>query len=194
MARVTLILAAIALPLVAAALPVARSAPSILTVDPPAAPAVDDRPVSVFAELDGTWKGIFVGYDEAGRELYRIRVQQTYETIDATTQTVTVRDEMADGTVITGRGRNVARRGRDGAIELQCVVEKSNGDRVSHAGRVVKGPDGDEQLMWYTKTAERVETFRESVRHVGAETVYEINGMGRYGNTLILMHGRYRKQ
>ena len=41
-------------------------------------------PVSVFADLEGTWSGAFVGYDETGKELYRIRVRQTYTTVDET--------------------------------------------------------------------------------------------------------------
>src|SRR5947208_2928500 len=33
-------------------------------------------PVHVFAQLEGTWQGSFVGYDEHGKELYRERVHK----------------------------------------------------------------------------------------------------------------------
>ncbi len=161
---------------------------------PGAAEPPPREPVAVFADLDGTWSGVFVGHDERGRELYRIRVTQTYRTVSATTQTVEIRDEMPDGTVITGRGRNIAERGDDGTLRLRCIVEKSNGERVEHDGRVVRGADGDEQLIWHSAAAGRVEVFREVVRTESASRLYEINGMGRYGDQLILMHGRYRRQ
>ncbi len=151
-------------------------------------------PVEVFADLEGTWSGAFVGYDETGNELYRIAVTQHYETINDTTQSVIIQDTMPDGTVITGRGENTAHRRADGSLDLRCIVTKSNGDRVAHQGRIVIGPDGDQQIVWYSSGPDRVETFREAVRREGSELVYEINGMGRYGKTLILMHGRYTKQ
>ncbi|MHC4898966.1 MAG: hypothetical protein ACYTGW_17880, partial [Planctomycetota bacterium] len=69
-----------------------------------------ERPVDVFRELDGHWAGTFVGYDATGKELYRIRVEQWYRTLDTYTQEVRVKDTMADGKVITGTGRNTARR------------------------------------------------------------------------------------
>ncbi|MHC5024117.1 MAG: hypothetical protein ACYTGG_09425 [Planctomycetota bacterium] len=153
-----------------------------------------ETPVGVFADLDGTWSGVFIGYDERGRELYRIRVTQTYATVDATTQTVRIRDEMPDGTIITGRGRNTAERLPDGRLRLQCVVEKSNGDRVEHDGRVVRGPGGEEQIIWHSADGDRIETFRESVRQEADGPVYEINGMGRYDGSMILMHGRYHRR
>jgi hypothetical protein len=150
-------------------------------------------PVAVFSALDGTWKGTFVGYNEAGTCLYRIRVTQTYRTVSDTEQEVIVRDEMPDGTVITGEGENVARVGDDGRLWLECHVRKSNGEKVKHIGRVVQGPDGDEQIIWFSKEEGRTETFREVVREENGETVYSIDGMGDYGGTLMLMHGRYRK-
>lgn len=155
--------------------------------------AGSSRPVDVFAELDGTWTGTFVGYDTEGRELYRISVRQTYETVSATTQSVRIEDRMSDGTVITAAGRNIAERAPGGGLTLRCVVDKSNGDHVEHDGRVGRGVDGAPQIIWYSNRAGRIETFRESVRHEGDDVVYEINGMGRYGTTLVLMHGRYTK-
>ncbi|MHC5114530.1 MAG: hypothetical protein ACYTGP_08905 [Planctomycetota bacterium] len=149
------------------------------------------RPVDVFAELDGRWAGTFVGYDATGRELYRIKVEQVYETVDANTQRVRITDTMPDGTVIRGEGENVATRAADGSLTLECLVRKSNGERVRHAGRLVKGPDGHRQLVWWSKEDGREETFREHVRREGERTVYEINGMGRYGGTSMLMTGRY---
>ena len=148
-------------------------------------------PVAVFAELDGTWSGEFVGYDARGRELYRIRVRQTYRTVDEHTQEVQIADEMPDGTTIRGKGTNVARRRPDGSLELTCRVEKSNGDVVEHAGRLVRGAEGDEQLVWYSETKGRTETFRERVRHEGERDVYSIDGMGIYDGTPILMSGVY---
>ncbi len=165
-----------------------------LGLGPVASNLRDDPPVAVFAELDGVWAGTFVGYDDAGVELYRITVRQEYETVDDTTQRVTIADTMPAGTVIRGEGENIARRLPDGSLQLTCIVRKSNGERVEHNGRVVQGPEGDEQLVWYSKASDRVETFRESVRHEGERTIYEINGMGRYNGTLMLMTGRYVKQ
>ena len=155
--------------------------------------AGSDRPVDVFAELEGTWTGVFAGYDTEGRELYRIKVRQTYEIVSDTTQSVHVEDTMPDGTVIRGDGQNIARRGSDGALTLRCIVKKSNGDSVDHEGRLGESVDGRPQIIWYTDRPGRIETFRESVRREGSRTVYEINGLGRYGKTLVLMHGRYVK-
>ncbi|MHC4992792.1 MAG: hypothetical protein ACYTGC_17610 [Planctomycetota bacterium] len=150
-----------------------------------------DPPVAVFAELDGTWEGTFVGFDSAGRELYRIRVRQIYRTVSDTVQRVRIEDRMNDGTVVTGEGENIATRRADGTLELRCIVRKSTGERVEHQGRLVSGPDGDRQIVWHSEAPGRTETFRETVRPEGARHVYEINGLGRYGETLMLMTGRY---
>ncbi len=152
------------------------------------------RPVDVFANLDGTWKGVYAGYDETGKELYRIRVEQRYHIVDDNTQKVTIRDTMSDGKVITGEGENLAIPRDDGSVELRCVVRKSNGETAEHNGRLVKGPDGDKQIIWYSKKPGKVEMFRETVRSEGGRTVYSINGTGRYGEMLILMNGRYYKE
>lgn len=156
-------------------------------------PAPDGTPVAVYADLDGTWEGTFVGYDTEGQELYRIAVRQTYRTIDEETQTVEIEDTLADGTVVTGKGHNLARRARDGSLELRCIVEKSTGDRVDHSGRLGTGPGGETQLVWYSDSPGRLEVFREVVRKDGDGWVYTIDGVGRYGESLILMAGRYRK-
>lgn len=153
-----------------------------------------NAPVEVFADLEGTWSGTFVGFDETGNELYRIAVRQRYQTLNDTMQKVIIYDKMPDGTVISSSGINTARRREDGSLDLRCSIDKSNGQRVAHQGRVVIGPDGDQQIVWYSSGPDRVETFREVVRREGSQLVYEINGMGRYGKTLILMHGRYTKQ
>lgn len=161
-----------------------------LSQTPP--PATPPKPVDVFAALDGRWKGQFVGYDVTGKELYRIDVEQTYETVDAQTQVVRIRDTDASGKTVTGQGKNIARRRSDGSLELLCIVEKSNGETVRHEGRVIKGADGSKQLVWYSQTKDRSETFREAVGPTGdGGTAYTIDGMGRYGETLILMRGRY---
>ena len=153
-----------------------------------------DAPVKVFAALDGRWGGEFVGYDPAGKELYRIRVQQTYETIDAHTQKVRILDtNLATGETITGEGENTAHRAKDGSLTLRCVVRKSNGERVEHQGRLVRGAEGDLQLVWYSVAPDRSETFREVVSANEEPSLYTIDGMGRYGSTLVLMHGRYRR-
>lgn len=167
-----------------------------LAVGPVAEAAEDDPdadPVAVYAELDGEWAGEFVGWDTSGRELYRIDVRQSYETVDATTQRVSIRDRAADGTVTLGKGRNVARRLEDGSLELRCIVEKSNGERVEHAGRLVAGPSGETELVWHSRSAESEEIFRERVLEENGEEIYAIDGLGRYGETLILMAGRYRR-
>ena len=155
--------------------------------------APEATPVSVFADLDGVWEGTFVGYDIQGQELYRIAVRQTYRTVGDETQTVEIADTLQDGTVITGRGKNIARRQQDGSLDLLCVVAKSNGDRVEHQGRIARGPDGEPQLVWYSDGPERSEMFREAVRREGEGWVYTIDGVGRYGESLIVMAGRYRK-
>ena len=150
-------------------------------------------PVAVFAELDGTWEGSFVGYDEAGRELYRIDVTQTYRTVSDTRQTVEIRDVAPNGTVTTGRGENTAVRGEDGSLTLRCRVEKSDGSTVEHAGRLVEGPDGSKQLIWHSREPGRTEVFRERVVEEGGHDLYLIDGWGRYGDSTILMAGRYRR-
>ena len=179
---------AAALPALTRAGPVRPAGPAVPTEIGPA------RPVQVFAELDGTWKGTFVGYDQTGKELYRIDVTQIYKTVSNTTQAVIIRDRMQDGTIIKGEGENVARRTPDGEFVLTCEVRKSNGEQVHHRGRRIVGPAGRTSIIWSSSGPDRVETFRESVHREGKETIYEINGMGRYGETLILMHGRYVKQ
>lgn len=156
-------------------------------------PSAGEAPAAVFAPLDGRWQGSFVGFDTAGRELYRIQVTQTYTTVDEHTQRVEVEDVMPDGTVITGRGTNIARRRPDGSLELTCAVVKSNGERVEHVGQVVRGPGGEEELLWLTDRPDRQEVFRERVVQEEGGTWYLIDGTGRYGETLILMAGRYRR-
>lgn len=158
-----------------------------------AAPRDPPPPVAVFADLDGTWEGEFVGWNREGRELYRIHVRQTYRTVDDHTQRVEIEDRMPDGSVITGHGENTARRTDDGELELRCRVEKSNGERVEHRGRLVEGPDGREELVWHSGGDGRWEMFRERVRRVGAAEVYEIDGVGRYGDQVVVMAGRYRR-
>jgi len=148
------------------------------------------RPVDVFADLDGVWAGTFVGYDATGKELYRIEVRQEYRTIDDQTQEVVVRDTMPDGVIIEGKGRNVARRLADGSLQLECVVSKSNGERVKHHGRVITGPTGKPEIVWYSVAGDRTETFREWVRE---SDTYCIEGMGQYGKTRMLMAGEYRR-
>lgn len=155
--------------------------------------AAGGRPVDVYSALDGRWKGQFVGFDAQGKELYRIDVEQTYRTVDDHTQIVRIKDTDASGRTITGEGRNIARRRPDGSLELLCIVEKSNGDKVRHEGRLVRGADGSTQLIWFSVASGRTETFREDVRTVPGGEVYTIDGMGLYGGTPILMHGRYRR-
>lgn len=153
----------------------------------------DAPPVAVFADLDGTWEGTLAGYDTEGRELYRIRVRQHYRTVDDERQAVRIEDTAEDGTVVTGEGWNVARRADDGSLELRCIVEKSNGDRVEHHGRVGQSPDGLPQIVWYSELPGRLETFREVVRQDRDGWTYTIDGVGRYGDALVVMAGRYRK-
>ncbi|MEL7305268.1 MAG: hypothetical protein AAGJ56_05485 [Myxococcota bacterium] len=155
--------------------------------------APSDPPVAVFAELDGRWQGEFVGYSAQGKELYRISVEQRYRTIDSTTQLVEIVDRDAEGRVTTGEGRNVATRRADGALELSCRVEKSNGETVEHRGALVTAADGSQQLMWFSTTPSRREVFREHVHGTGSRAVYEIHGTGIYDGTLIVMHGAYRR-
>jgi hypothetical protein len=97
----------------------------------------EPSPVQVFARLDGTWTGNFVGYDARGKELYRIRVRQVYRILNRTTQKVEIEDLMSDGSKVTGIGENVASRGPDGSLLLRCTMVKSNGDRVEHEGRII---------------------------------------------------------
>lgn len=156
-------------------------------------PPEGEPPVAVYAELDGTWEGTFAGYDAEGRELYRISVRQQYRTVDGERQEVRIEDRLEDGTVITGHGFNTARRLADGSLELRCVVEKSNGDRVEHQGRLGRTPDGLPQLVWFSEAGDRIEVFREVVRQTAEGPVYTIDGVGRYGGSLIVMAGRYRK-
>lgn len=173
--------------------------------------AEPEPPVKVFSKLDGRWRGTFVGYDPSGKELYRIRVEQTYRTLDDHRQSVEIRDtDVATQKTITGKGENIAHRRPDGTLELRCVVTKSNGEHVEHRGRRIRGALGDEQLIWFSQSdhrrakgapsegkpksgGDRSETFREAVRKEGDTWVYTIDGMGRYGGTLILMHGRYER-
>src|SRR5947208_4767425 len=128
------------------------------------------RSVYVFAQLEGTWQGSFVGYDEQCKELYRLRVRQVYRAINTTTQKVEIEDIMPDGTKITSAGENTAVRRPDGSWWLRCKLLKSNGERVEHEGRIVKGPEGDEQIVWYTNKPDRIEVFREAGRRRGRET------------------------
>ncbi|MDA8016706.1 MAG: hypothetical protein MPN21_04585 [Thermoanaerobaculia bacterium] len=155
--------------------------------------AEEGAPVDVFGELDGTWEGTFVGYDLEGIEQYRIQVRQVYRTVDDETQVVQIEDRMADGAVVRGEGANVARRLPDGSLELLCRVEKSNGDRVEHRGRLVSGPDGRKEIVWYSRESKRREMFREWVHHDAEGPVYAIEGVGQYGETTVVMSGRYRK-
>jgi hypothetical protein len=154
----------------------------------------DSSPIQALAQLNGIWSGIFVGYDLLGKELYRIRVKQVYRSINQTPQKVEIEDMMPDGTTIIGVGENTASRRADGSLVLRCSIVKSNGDQVDHEGKLIIGPDGDEQILWITDKPNRKEIFREFVRKEGNQTVYSIHGMGQYGTTLILMSGSYHKQ
>lgn len=150
-------------------------------------------PVVIFEELEGTWDGDFVGYDESGIELYRIKVKQTYKTVDDNHQKVTIEDRMPDGAIVRGEGNNIAYRNASGGFDISCDVKKTNGDRVQHRGRLIKGPSGSKEFIWYSSSEDKTETFREEVIREGESTYYVINGMGRYGDRLILMAGRYKK-
>lgn len=150
-------------------------------------------PVKVFADLDGSWTGTFVGYDATGRELYRIQVEHHYQTIDANVQRVRTRDQFADGQVITGEGENRAIRAANGELSLQCTVSKSNGEKVQHLGRLIAGPKGRQQLVWHSQHKDSIETFREWVTGTGADAIYHIQGMGKYGDSMILMAGEYHR-
>lgn len=146
--------------------------------------ALAEEPVAVFAALEGDWVGTFVGWDAQGNELYRIAVKQSYRRLDATTQEVVLEDTDAKGKTTRGKGRNVATRRADGTLELRCVVEKDDGDRVEHQGRLIRGPEGDEQFVWSMQREGRSETFRERCTGTGKDARYEIDGMGRYTDTL----------
>lgn len=150
-------------------------------------------PVSVFSDLDGTWEGNFIGYDLKGNILYKIKVRQIYKTVNRTTQSVEIEDTLSNGEVIRGKGRNIADIKSDGSLELKCIVEKSNGDRVDHVGRLTEGPGGEKKLIWYSMDDNKQEMFVEGVEKSGEETFYTISGMGIYGNTAVLMEGRYKK-
>lgn len=156
-------------------------------------PQPSSSPVAAFAKFDGSWAGTFVGYDLTGKELYRIQVEQHYRTIDANTQEVRIRDSMANGKVITGRGENRAIRTANGELQLRCLVTKSTGETVEHLGRLIEGPDGSEQLVWYSQGEDRDESFREWVSGEGEDAVYHIHGIGRYGESMILMAGEYHR-
>lgn len=164
----------------------------VLSLTASAEPA-HEAPVAVFAALDGVWEGTFAGYDTEGRELYRLRARHVYRTVDGERQAAELEDVLADGTVITGQGFNVARREADGSLTLRCVIDKSNGERVEHLGTVGRAPDGAPQLVWHSRAPERLEVFREVVRPEGDGWVYTIDGYGRYGETEVVMAGRYRK-
>jgi len=72
--------------------------------------AEEHRPLQAFARLNGTWVGSFVGYDNRGEELYRIRVKQMYQILNRTTQRVEIEDLMSDGTKVTGISSQIQRR------------------------------------------------------------------------------------
>lgn len=154
----------------------------------------ETNPVEIFAELNGTWKGAFVGYDQTGNELYRIKVKQTYQTVNDTTQTVHIEDSYPNGEIVTGEGQNIIAKEPDGTLSLKCIVRKSNGEHVQHHGRVMSGPMGKKQLIWYSEDHDRSEVFREAIEEHADGIYYTINGTGIYGNTLVLMAGSYRKQ
>ena len=156
-------------------------------------PPGQSRPVDVFAALDGTWQGDFVGYDATGREIYRIKARHSYRIVDDERQEAKIADTMPDGTVITGQGYNIAKRQPDGSLSLLCVIEKSDGDRVEHRGIVSRAPDGVLQIVWSTDEPGRLEVFRELVRTVDGRSVYTIDGFGRYGDSVTVMAGRYVK-
>lgn len=150
-------------------------------------------PVSVFADLDGSWEGEFAGYGEDGRERYRLRVRQTYTTINDHTQRVDMAETAADGKTVTGTGMNIATRDPSGGLVLRCLVTKSDGDSVEHSGHLGLSPGGTTQIVWSTRGRRRTEIFREKVTRDGDGFRYDINGTGRYGDTVTLMAGLYRK-
>lgn len=150
--------------------------------------------VDVFSELNGTWKGTFIGYDLTGKELYRIDVIQTYKTIDEVTQSVQITDIYPSGEIVTGEGKNIAIKTLDGSLNLECEVKKSNGEYVKHKGRVVFDPNGKKHLIWYSNNQKRREMFYETVEDHIDGTYYTIKGIGIHKNNDIFMVGSYRKQ
>lgn len=164
-----------------------------LTFQPSLAKESGKKPVSVFSELDGKWQGSFIGYSTKGNIIYKIEVTQIYKTISDTTQHVYIEDKAEDGKITKGIGKNIAAFNEDGSLKLKCIVEKSNGERVEHEGILSKGPDGKKNIIWFSEKPERIETFREWVEDRSDGKHYLIQGMGQYGDTLILMSGSYKK-
>lgn len=148
-------------------------------------------PVSVFADLDGSWEGEFIGYGDDGRERYRMRVRQTYTTINDHTQRVEMTETAADGKTVTGTGMNIATRDPSGALVLRCLVTKSNGDSVVHSGQLGMSQGGTTQIVWSARGRGRTEIFRETLTRDGDRIRYDIDGAGHYGDTVMLMAGQY---
>ncbi|MEM8782972.1 MAG: hypothetical protein AAGE65_08980 [Planctomycetota bacterium] len=131
----------------------------------------------------GRWAGEFVVYAADGAVLTRLRVEQHYRW-DGPIQRATFREVNERGEVVTAEAANY----QDAQGRLICTVEKSNGERSLHVGRMSDG-----YLFWSADRPGVTETFRERVEGEGSAAAYEIHGLGVYDGAAYLFHGRYER-
>ncbi|MEM6394523.1 MAG: hypothetical protein AAF797_17285 [Planctomycetota bacterium] len=131
----------------------------------------------------GQWQGEFVVYAVDGSVLTRLQVRQRYWW-DGDIQRAEFHETNEKGEVVTA----VAANYEDDQGRLVCTVEKSNGERSLHFGKMSDG-----YLFWSADRPGVTETFRERVEGQGAGAAYAINGLGVYGGTPFLFYGWYTR-
>ncbi|MFB6247031.1 MAG: hypothetical protein ABEL97_00500 [Salinibacter sp.] len=135
----------------------------------------------------GHWKGAFVAYTPAGRQVDSLTAEHRYRW-DGDVQVGTQIDRYPDGRVVRATARNYVENDT-----LYCEVTHADGSTTVYRGRVV-----GEAVVWYRRTeAGLVESFRERVVETPDGTEYHIDGFGVYPNadgSASYLHfvGRYR--
>lgn len=147
----------------------------------------DARRPAVLDQFDGDWAGTFRVYTYDGTLVDSLVAEHRYHW-EGAVQHGTFTDRYPDGRVVRATARNYV---EDGV--LYCEVEKDNGERTVHRGRVQDGA-----VIWYRQTEEGLtESFRERVVPTPGGPEYQIDGFGVYpsedgGSAKLLFVGRYQ--
>jgi len=135
----------------------------------------------------GHWKGPFVAYTYAGKQVDSLTAEHRYRWTGEV-QVGTQIDRYPDGRVVKHTARNYVRNDT-----LFCEVTHADGSTTVYRGRVV-----GEAVVWHRRTeAGLVESFRERVVETPTGPEYRIDGFGVYPNadgsaSYLQFVGRYR--
>ncbi len=157
----------------------------------PLSSEADSKYADVFKNLDGTWKGKFLIFEDSKpvaankmdlknltlrhvqsprlKQVNEIEVTQVYTSESSYFQRVTITDYYPDtGKTEKSTGANKIQNG-----EIWCVVKKPS-ETIMHKGST----KGDHTIIWQSnqKSPQRIEYFQETI----SDQFYEIIGYGYY--------------